>query len=208
LESAPSDPGPGRPALRADARRNRARLLDAAERILAAKGPTVATDEIARSAGVGIGTLFRHFPTKEDLIRAVFVERLRRLTDDATRLAAGETPPAAALESFLRQAVAQSEAKNALAGMLVSAGIDVHGAVDDVRQDLRTALGTLLAGAQRAGAVRRDLQVGELIGLLAGTSRAIEYAGTDPAAQERILAVILSGLRPPTPDAGAQTDAG
>jgi AcrR family transcriptional regulator len=183
------------PPQRADARRNRARILDAAEQVLTAKGTTASTDEIAKAAGVGIGTLFRHFPTKEALVEGVFVARLRRLTDEAQRLAAGGDP--AALASFLRQAVDQSEVKNALAGLLTEAGVDVTAAIGGVGKELTAALGALLANAQHAGAVRPDLQVPELIGLLAGASRAVEFAGADPAARARIMTVILNGLRPP-----------
>jgi AcrR family transcriptional regulator len=179
---------------RADARRNRAHILEVAEQVLVAKGTTVSTEEIARAAGVGIGTLFRHFPTKEALIQGVFEARLRRFADDAQRLAFAPDP-GAALATLLRQAVDQGEVKNALAGLLTEAGIDVHAATGEVRQDLVAALGAVLSRAQQAGAVRRDLEVPELIGLLAGTSRAIEYATTD-AARQRILAVVLDGLRP------------
>jgi hypothetical protein len=79
---------------------------------------------------------------------------------------------------------------------LTSAGVDVTATVDGVRDDLMAALGTLLANAQNTGAVRHDLRVGDLIGLLAGASRAVEYARADPAARDRILAVIVDGLRP------------
>lgn len=178
--------------LRADARRNRAKLLEAAEQVLAAKGPAASTDEIAKVAGVGIGTLFRHFPTKEALIEGVLAARLRRMADEATRLAT----TADGLEVFLRHAVEQAEVKNALAGLLASAGVDPEVATDGVRDDLTTALNALLRNAQDSGAVRRDLRVADLIGLLAGASRAVEYARADPSARERILAVIIDGLRP------------
>jgi AcrR family transcriptional regulator len=181
---------------RADARRNRARILEAAERVLTEKGTTVSTEEIARAAGVGIGTLFRHFPTKEELIRGVFEDRLRRLADDADRMAA-DADPGGALAGFLRQAVEQSEVKGALAGMLTAAGIDLRAAMGDVHERLQAAMGTLLTRAQEAGAVRRDLEVPELIGLLAGTSRALEYANS-PAARSRVVEVVLNGLRPHT----------
>lgn len=180
------------PPLRADARRNRAKLLEVAEQVLAAKGPGASTDEIAKAAGVGIGTLFRHFPTKEALIEGVFAARMRRMADEATRLSA--TPDG--LEVFLRHAVEQAEVKSALAGFLTAAGVDPVSTIDGVRDDLMTALGALLTNAQGAGAVRPDLRVADLIGLLAGTSRAIEYAGSDPSARDRILAVVLDGLRP------------
>jgi AcrR family transcriptional regulator len=183
------------PPLRADARRNRAKLLEAAERVLAGKGPAASTDEIAKAAGVGIGTLFRHFPTKEALIEGVLAARMRRMTDEATRLSTTDD----GLEIFLRQAVEQAEVKNALAGLLTSAGVDLTATIDGVRDDLTAALGALLSHAQNSGAVRPDLRVADLIGLLAGASRAIEYAGSDPSARERILAVIVDGLRPHEP---------
>jgi hypothetical protein len=117
---------------------------------------------------------------------------MRRMTDEATRL----VPAPDGVEVFLRHAAGQAEVKNALAGLLTSAGVDIRAAVDRVRDDLMAALGALLSSAQSSGAVRQDLQVADLIGLLAGASRAIEYAGADPAARERILTVILDGLRP------------
>jgi AcrR family transcriptional regulator len=181
---------------RADARRNRARILEAAERILTERGPTAPTEEIAKAAGVGIGTLFRHFPTKEELLRGVFVGRLQKLADDARQLA-DEGDPGMALTTLIRQSVEQAEVKNALAGMLTEAGVDVHEATAEVRAELLAALGDLLARAQEAGTVRPELRVQDLIGLLAGASRAAEYAGGDPAARDRILTVILDGLRAP-----------
>ncbi|GIF20807.1 AcrR family transcriptional regulator [Actinoplanes tereljensis] len=178
---------------RADAIRNRARILEAAEQVLVEHGTTVSTEEIAKAAGVGIGTLFRHFPTKEELIRGVFEARLQRLAADATRLAT-DGDPATALATFLRQAVEQSEVKNALTSMLASAGVDVRDLTGEPQRALREALATLLRKAQQSGAARQDLEVPELIGLLAGTSKALEYAG-DAASRSRILAVVLAGLR-------------
>jgi AcrR family transcriptional regulator len=179
---------------RADARRNRARILEAAERVLTERGPTAPTEEIAKAAGVGIGTLFRHFPTKEELLRGVFVARLEKLAEDARGLARSGDP-GTALTVLIKQSVEQAEVKNALASMLTEAGVDVHEATGSVRAELMGALGDLLIAAQRSGAVRPELRVGDVIGLLAGASRAVEYAGNDPAARDRILGVILDGLR-------------
>src|SRR6185312_13716673 len=137
-------------APRADALRNRSRVLAAAEQVFMARGTTVSTEEIARAAGVGIGTVFRHFPTKEALVQGVFVARLRRLAEDAFRLAES-ADPGKALTSFLRQAVAQGEVKNALAAMLTSAGVDPHEAAGEAQQEVKRALGTLLRSAQETG---------------------------------------------------------
>jgi AcrR family transcriptional regulator len=192
--------GTAGPKLRADARRNRARILEAAERVFADRGATASTEEIARAAGVGAGTLFRHFPTKEDLLQAVFVARMNGLAEKAGALARAEDPDGA-LTAFFRLAVAQADTKNAFAGMLASAGVDVRHATAEARRDLRRALGALLAGAQNAGTARRELRVEDLIALLAGASRAVEYADRDVRSRDRILAVILDGIRPPASNA-------
>jgi AcrR family transcriptional regulator len=194
----PESAGTAAPKLRADARRNRARILDAAERVFADKGATASTEEIARAAEVGTGTLFRHFPTKEDLLQAVFVGRMNRLAAEAGVLARAEDA-GAALSAFFRRAVEQADTKNAFAGMLASAGVDVLDATVEARRDLRTALGALLAGAQAAGTARRELRVEDVIALLAGASRAVEYADRDAHSRDRILAVILDGIRPAAP---------
>jgi AcrR family transcriptional regulator len=183
------------PKPRADAVRNRAKVLEAAERVFTAKGASASTEEIARVAGVGVGTVFRHFPTKEDLLKAVFVGRMKGLADIAQTL--GHTAdPARALSDFIRRAVDQSDAKNAFAGMLAAAGVDVTDATAPARGDLRAALAVLLAGAQKAGAARAELTVEDVIALLAGASRAAEYAGADDRSRERVLSVILAGVRP------------
>jgi AcrR family transcriptional regulator len=182
------------PKPRADAVRNRAKVLEAAERVFTAKGASASTEEIARVAGVGVGTVFRHFPTKEDLLKAVFVGRMKGLADIAQTL--GHTAdPARALSDFIRRAVDQADAKNAFAGML-AAGVDVTDATAPARGDLRAALAVLLAGAQKAGAARAELTVEDVIALLAGASRAAEYAGADDRSRERVLSVILAGVRP------------
>lgn len=195
----PSGPRAAKP-LRADARRNHARVLDAAEAVFAAKGTAASTEEIARQAGVGIGTVFRHFPTKDALLEAVLVGHLRRLAEEVDALAAAEDP-SAALFSFFTRVVDQAATKLALVDALAAAGVEVikHATSSPVGQELLAAVGTLLTRAQRAGTVRDDIGVAELIALLVGTSRAVEQASWDPNVQARILAVIVDGLRPPTP---------
>jgi len=181
--------------LRADARRNRARVLEAAEVIFATKGTSASTEEIAREAGVGIGTVFRHFPTKEALLEAIVVGRLQRLAEAAGSFAT-EGEPGEAFFGFFTRAVDQSATKIALADALAEAGVDVERAASQVGTDLRQALGTLLSRAQRAGAVRSDVGVSDVIALLVGASRAAEHAGWDPEVQARTVTVVLDGLRP------------
>src|SRR5215471_4249673 len=88
--------------MRADARRNRARVLEAAEAVFAARGTSASTEEIALRAGVGAGTVFRHFPTKEALLEAILADRVARLGEEARSLAASADPGAALLGLFAR----------------------------------------------------------------------------------------------------------
>ncbi|TKA08785.1 TetR/AcrR family transcriptional regulator [Actinacidiphila oryziradicis] len=190
-EAAPDGDRP----LRADARRNRARILEVAGAVFAERGTSVSTEEIARVAGVGIGTVFRHFPTKEALLEAVFTSHLRRLADEAEALAAADDPGRAFLAYFAR-VVEQSATKNSFAAALAAAGIDVSHTRGQVGVDLRRALEGLLTRAQRAAAVRDDIGAPEVLALLVGASRAVEQAGADLDVRARALGVILDGLRP------------
>jgi AcrR family transcriptional regulator len=188
------DVNAGKP-LRADARRNRARVLEAAGEVFATKGVTASTEEIARHAGVGVGTVFRHFPTKEALLEAVLVEHFGRLAEEARGLAGAEEPGAAFFD-FLVRIANQSATKNAFTDALTKAGINVEYTVAEVGRELWSAVTTLLTRAQQAGAARVDVHTGEVIALIVGASRAAEYASRDPDLQARAIAVILDGLRP------------
>jgi AcrR family transcriptional regulator len=180
--------------LRADARRNRAKVLEAAEEVFAEQGVGASTEEVARRAGVGVGTVFRHFPTKEALLEAVLVERMSRLAATARDLA-GSPDPGAAFFGFLDTVVGQSATKNAFADALSTAGVDVQSAVAEVGRSLWAAVETLLVRAQAAGTVRQDVGPGEVIAVLVGASRTAEYA---PAGIRRAAVnVVFDGLRPP-----------
>ena len=181
--------------LRSDARRNRARVLEAADEVFSAKGVSAPTEEVARHAGVGVGTVFRHFPTKEALLEAVLVARFARLAEEARGLA-GADDAGAVLFDFLDRIVGQSATKNAFTDALTASGIDPADAVADVGQELWSALGEMLVRAQRAGAVRADIRTGELIALIVGASHASRYADRDPEVRAKAVAVIFDGLRP------------
>ncbi|MEU9844544.1 helix-turn-helix domain-containing protein, partial [Actinomadura sp. NPDC048032] len=106
-----TSPAPGRP-LRADALRNRAKVLAAAEEVFAVQGTSASTEEVARKAGVGIGTVFRHFPTKESLLEAVLVALLKRLAAEARDLRAA-ADPGAAFFGFFTRVVSQAASSGA-----------------------------------------------------------------------------------------------
>jgi AcrR family transcriptional regulator len=181
--------------LRADAARNRARLLDVAAEVFADRGVSATTEEIARAAGVGVGTLFRHFPTKEALLEAVMVRRLETLSSEVARLAA-EQDPAAAFFACFALMIDRSARKHEFAQALAAAGVDLHQALRAPGQAVRAQLAEVLAGAQRVGAVRADLGERELTALLVGAYDMVEQLGGDPASRERIFSVIFNGLRP------------
>jgi AcrR family transcriptional regulator len=178
--------------LRADARRNRAALLDAAEAVFAASGPAASTEDVARAAGVGIGTLFRHFPTKEALLEAVFLARLHRLSEQAAALVDADDPGTAFFDYF-RTVVEESRMKTALTKALAEAGVDPSGAAAGL--DFHAAFEALLVRAQRAGAVRSDIGVADMIALLVGASHAVEHA-PNASVRDRIIAIVMDGLRP------------
>ncbi|MEV6900572.1 TetR/AcrR family transcriptional regulator [Amycolatopsis sp. NPDC051372] len=183
--------------LRADARRNRAKVLEAAETVFAAKGTGAPTEEVAREAGVGVGTVFRHFPTKEALLEAVLYARLHRFVDEAEAVVAQDSPDAgAAFFTFLTSWIEMSSAKNAYFEALSAAGIHVPKAGSDVATRLLEALGVLLRRAQDADAVRADLTVAELIPVIIGTAKAAEHIGADCALRDRVVAILFDGLRP------------
>jgi len=182
--------------VRADARRNRERLLVAADLVFAEQGVGASTEEVARRAEVGIGTVFRHFPTKESLLEAVFVARLRGLAETAEKLSLAEDA-GPAFFAFLDSVLDQSGAKKAFSEALAGAGVDVvAAAAAPVKVALYQAGATLLARAQRSGAVRPDLTADELMALLVGLARTAEHTAHDPALRARTVGVLVDGLRP------------
>ncbi|MEZ0092350.1 TetR/AcrR family transcriptional regulator [Streptacidiphilus sp. EB129] len=200
--SAMSEPPPevtareSRP-LRADARRNRARVLEAAREVFAAEGLAVPLDEIARRAGVGAGTVYRHFPTKEALFEAVVTDRIKALTEvgrEALADIAAGGDPGEAFFGYLAVVVADAGTKMDLADALVGAGVDLQRATLDAAGDLRGALGELLARAQSADAVRTDVDVADLHALVAGAVAAERSRGAG-ARPGRLTRIISDGLR-------------
>src|ERR1700752_3236277 len=136
--------------MRADARRNRERILEVAFETFAAEGLSVPVQEIARRAGVGNGTVSRHFPTKESLFEAVLLSRAAGLVEQAGRLATSDDPGAAFFEYF-GVLVAEGAANLGLAQALMGAGYDLDAVCTRDGIDLIGALTNLLVRAQRAG---------------------------------------------------------
>lgn len=182
---------PDRP-LRADAARNRARVLEVAYDTFAADGLSVPIDEIARRAGVGAGTVYRHFPTKDDLYRAVVADRIENIIESGRALLRkGE--PGEGLFEFMRSMVLQWGATDqGLTEALAGVGIDISTAMPEVEADFLAMLGDLLRAGQKAGTVRPDVAVRDVKAILTGAS-AMQAAYPDTA--ERVTEVLLDGLR-------------
>ncbi|HYZ57603.1 MAG TPA: TetR/AcrR family transcriptional regulator [Streptosporangiaceae bacterium] len=179
--------------MRADARRNRARILAAAETVFASQGPSGSTEQIAAQAGVAVGTVFRHFPTKQALLQAIMKDLLGRLAADAANLAA-HGAPATALFDFFTDLVDQAAQKKTVVELLADTGVQVQ--IADSVNTLRQGIEQLLIRAQRAGAVRDDVHVDTVIALLTSACQGAVHAGWDHDLQNRTLAVIFDGLRP------------
>jgi AcrR family transcriptional regulator len=176
---------------RADARRNYDKLLAAARAAFTETDADTSLEEIARRAGVGIGTLYRHFPTRQILIEAVYVDEVDALSRSARDLA--DLEPWEALAAWLRRFVEYVATKHALINELFA-----EGASSDVFASCRSALYAagepLLKQAQAAGQVRSDVEISDVLHLVSGIAK-IPVA--DSAQLERILDVALDGLRHP-----------
>jgi AcrR family transcriptional regulator len=183
--------------LRADARRNRERVLRTAQQMFAADGLGVSLDEIARRAGVGPGTVHRHFPAKEALYLAVAIDQLEQLAAGARVLAATDDP-ATALFTQLSRMVASGADNAAVKSALAAAEFDLRTAAPDVAADLTSQVADLLDRARAAGAVRDDVTVEDVMALVAGAFAAIRHAGAEASSQRaaHIAQIVLDGLRP------------
>lgn len=170
--------------LRADARRNRERLLAAAAAVFARGGGDAAMETVAKEAGVGIGTLYRHFPTRAALVDAVYAEALDEL-EVAARRAESAASPVGALASFLEGLAGLLAARPLLAAALDPAA---PATATKASLRIRDAVATVLGHAQAAGSARRDVGADDVTRLV------VAAAASDAPA--RLLAVVLAGLRP------------
>lgn len=177
----------GRP-LRADAVHNRAQILAAARESFASGGVDVPLDMIAERAGVGPGTLHRHFPTKAALVTAVIADRLDHLTDRAAYL--GEDP-INDFFTFLGEVVDSARGNLALESAL-DGGLEAGGQASVTR--LMEAFQRLLSSAQRSGGVRSDVAAGEVHAILAGVSATERRL--QPDRRGLGLQIAIAGLRP------------
>jgi len=176
--------------MRQDARENRERILAAADHVFGTRGETGSTEEVARLAGVGIATVFRHFPTKEALVEAALVRHFSGLIDSAR--AAGIAPdPSAALSGLIREMIHRGASKLTLASMLSD---DAPPVVVAASTELKSAVDATLRRAQAAGNVRPDVSVEELYLLIRGLAQTTAATPVPAAVLDRAVEVILAGF--------------
>jgi AcrR family transcriptional regulator len=174
---------------RADARRNYEKLIAAGREAFAEGGSAASLEEVARRADVGIGTLYRHFPTRQALLEAIYLEEVEALGRSAEELA--DQPPWEALDAWLHGFVAYVATKHALMDQLVEY-------LDRDAEFFKSSRGTLYAAgepllerAQKAGVVRSDVNIEDLVHLVAGIAK----MPREPDQIEHVLGVALDGLR-------------
>lgn len=178
---------------RADAERNRERLLEAAKAGFAETGPEVSLEEVARRAGVGIGTLYRHFPTRDALIEAVYRREVQQLGDAATRLIRSLSP-GDALHEWLRLSVDYIATKKVIAPALAASagGAALYAASG---QPITEAMLKLVKRAAESGDIRADVDPSDLLRALTGFT----YGASDPdwqASALRLIDILMAGLKP------------
>nr|WP_062336615.1 TetR/AcrR family transcriptional regulator [Herbidospora sakaeratensis] len=177
--------------LRADAARNRARVLRVAYETFAEEGANVPIDEIARRAGVGAGTIYRHFPTKESLFQAIVADRLRQVVEHTREQAAAD--PGEGLFAFLFHLAEQGATDLGLTEAFAGVGVDLATSLPEAEREFTGLMAGLLAQAQRAGTVRRDVDVDDVRTLIVGLQAMRRFRGERA---DRLYPVIRAGLSP------------
>lgn len=178
--------------MRADAQRNYDRLLEEAKQAFIVHGTDVALEDIARHAGVGIGTLYRHFPDRYTLMNAVFEQEVDALTARARELTATEEDPALALTKWLHAVAVHSTAYRGLAAAIMEAS-EVR--MPECKSLLRSTGGALLWRAQEAGAIRSDVEIGDLLKMTYALVSAAEKNPEEHGLFDRLMSLAVDGMR-------------
>ena len=178
---------------RADAQRNRIRLLEAAVRAFSQDGPDVTLDAIAKDAGVGIGTLYRHFPTREALVESAYRNELDRLCDAAADLSR-DLPPDVAMRTWMDRLVDYMTTKRGMSDALRCVIASGGNPFSHSRDRMTAAITALLQAGAAAGTIRADVEPADVLASLSG----VTFAAGDPAQRDqarRLLDLLMDGLR-------------
>lgn len=186
-------------SIRSDARRNRERIVEAARAAFAEQGPDAQIDDIARRAEVGVGTVYRHFPTKDALVAELIRLKLTALRDRARRKLAEGGDPGEAFRSFLREQAAVIAKDAALQQMLWAETAEAMVPVAPLYDEVNEAVGELIARAKESGAIRADLEVDDVRTFMCGLGAimAADARGVLPFDWRRQLEFMLDGWRAP-----------
>ena len=182
--------------IRADAQRNREHLLAAARGAFATAGGPVPLEVIARKAGVGIGTLYRHFPTREALVEAAYAAELDDVASSAPVLLSA-FPPDVALRAWMDRYAAFVSTKRGMLDTLRAGWASGRIATPATRQRISEAIGTILAEGARAGSLRADVAAEDVTAMLLGVFFSTSSGNTSEQSS-RLLDLVLDALRPPT----------
>ncbi|MET9533975.1 helix-turn-helix domain-containing protein [Streptomyces sp. NPDC006649] len=181
--------------MRADARRNYERLLKEAALAFAERGVDASLDDIAKRAGVGSGTLYRHFPTRQDLLEGVYVDSIDELADQAVEFGASARAPGEALADWLQKLAEQMIHLRGLKTLLGAAMADGSTPViSDCSGRLMDAAADLLTAAQKAGAARADLETAEVLRLTHAVATAAELGAGGTPDVRRYLSLMIEGI--------------
>lgn len=202
MPTATGQPAPGSRPLRADARRNIERILEAAETLVERRGADASFEEIAREAGVGSATLYRHFPSRMALMESVFRERMEKLCERAHVLAS-EADPKEALDVWLRAVLEYGVAAQGMVTALVVQGLEESDPDANFAWGISMLIEAgdeLVSKAHGAGTIRADVTTPEIMNLVTGimwvTDRRVYPAGEPGVLANRLLTLVLEGIRP------------
>jgi AcrR family transcriptional regulator len=189
---APSDAGERKP--RADAQRNRDRLLEAAKVAFTRAGPDINLDELAKEAGLGVGTLYRHFPTRDALIEAVYRNEVQTLAEAATTLAATQAP-LDALRGWMRLFVDYIATKHLIAPALNAIVGGPSQLFATTGEQMKVAIRSLVSRAVASGDIRPDLDPFDLLRALVGVANVAASPDWEASAK-RLVDILIAGSRP------------
>ncbi|MEV4098231.1 TetR/AcrR family transcriptional regulator [Streptosporangium saharense] len=190
----PETTPPAPRAQRADAQRNRARILQVAQAVVAEQGTQASLRDIARRSGVGLGTLYRHFPTRDELLEALLRDRFDRLAARAASLEATRSPEDA-LTEWLGAFVVGATAYRGLAASMMATLGDENSSLHASCLAMRQAGSRLLRNVQDAGIIRPDVDGTDLFALVNAVSWIAEQAPSLAARREHLFALVIDGLR-------------
>jgi AcrR family transcriptional regulator len=180
--------------MRADARRNRERVLEAAEKLFAEEGLAAQIEQVAQQAGVGVGTVCRNFPTKQALLDEILTMMCQSLRDGAEAGLANPDPGEGFRQFFV--AMADFQVRHRALAQQMAADIELPTTALELKKSMNEAVGELVSRAQASGALRRDVGPGDMKMLFSGVAHAASMAGGDPAVRQRYLDILMDGLRP------------